>query len=170
MKAKCQVLMGLFLLIVISGYSQEKSKKQLKEEQRLEKEKQTEALINSKAFVFTAKTAFPQDAKSINLTGNANIVKFSNDWIESFMPFFGRAYSGVGYGADNGLKFEGKPKEYTTTRTKKNYEVSVTVKGENDTYHLSLSVGLQGNASLTISSNNRSTISYNGDISAPRKE
>jgi hypothetical protein len=53
----------------------------------------------------------------------------------------------------------------TVGKTKKGYQITAVVKGENDICNLSLSVGSEGNASLTISSNSRSTMSYSEDIS-----
>lgn len=169
MKAKTQVLMVLLLFYAIAGFAQEKSRKQLKEEQKLERQKQTEALINARTFVFYAKTALPQGYKTVQLNTREYDVKFLPDFIVSYMPFYGRAYSGVGYGGDNGLKFEGKPEEFTVTKGKKNFQVNAVVIGENDVYTLSLSVGFEGSASLTITSNNRSPISYSGDVAAPEK-
>lgn len=161
----------LFLLLVTTTiFSQEKTKKQLKEEKKIEKQKQTAILVDSKDFVFVADKALPQGYKTIDLTTNPNYVKFQPDFIKSEMPFFGRAYSGGGYGGDGGLDFEGKPEEYAINKGKNAYQLKAVVKGRNDTYTLSLSVFFEGSASLTISSNKRSTISYNGEISAPAKE
>jgi len=171
MNAKYSILAVLFSFIVTIGFAQEKSKKQLKEERKIEKQKQTEAMINAKEFVFIANTALPSGYRSVNLTTNTNYVKFHPDLIDSYMPYYGTAYGGVGYGTgDTGLKFEGKPEEYTVTKGKKNYQVNAVVKAEHDTFRLSLSVGFEGSASLSIISNNRSSISYNGEISAPEKK
>jgi hypothetical protein len=52
-------------------------------------------------------------------------------------------------------------------KDKKNYQVDATVRGENDNFRLILSISFEGSATLSIISNNRSTISYNGEISAP---
>jgi hypothetical protein len=169
MKTKIAIAGILFSLIMSNSFSQEKSKKELKAEQKLERQKQTEAMVNAKEFVFIGRTALPQGARSVDLTTRQNFVKFHPELIESEMPYFGRAYAGAGFGGDTGLKFKGKPEEYTLTRNNKNFMITAKVKGERDTYNLSLSVGFEGNASLSISSNNRSTISYNGDITAPEK-
>jgi hypothetical protein len=169
MKMKIRLLVLLIAVFAASGFAQEKTKKQIKEEQKIEKQKQIEELVNSKTFVFNATRALPQGGKSINLTSSYN-VKFSPDLIESNLPYYGRAYSGVGYGGDSGMKFEGKPEEFTVTKGKKNYSIDATVKGSNDTYRLSLSMGFEGGATLSITSNNRSFISYNGDITAPEKK
>lgn len=150
--------------------AQEKSKKQLKEEKKLEQQKQTTILVESKEFVFIAETVMPQSGRTRTLTTNDYTVEFHPDFIKSDLPFFGRAYSGVGYGGDDGMRFEGQPKEFTIEKTKKGHEIKVEVKGANDTYTLLLSVFFDGNANLSINSNNRSPISYNGVIEVISKK
>jgi hypothetical protein len=157
------ILIFIFFVTLTSGFSQEKSKKEIKEEQKLEKQKQIDSLITSKEFVFTGTTALPQGMRSVNLAGRSNYVKFHADSIEGDLPYFGKAYSG-GYGGDGGIQFDGKPIEYSFEKTKKNYQIKATIKGNNDTYKLYLSIGFGGMATLSVSSNNRSNISYNGNI------
>jgi hypothetical protein len=169
MYTKILILAVLSLFIVTPSFTQEKSKKQLKEEAKIEKQKQTEAMINSKEFVFIARLALPSGMRSVDLTTRPNYVRFHPEMIESSMPYFGKAYTSVGYGGDQGLKFEGKPEKYTVTRGKKDYQISAEIKGNSDYFRLSLSSGFDGEAVLTIISNNRSTISYNGSISVPEK-
>lgn len=170
MKVNISILAILFAFIVTSGFSQEKSKKQIKEEKKIEKQKQVEAMINAKEFVFTGRYANPTGYKSVNLATTTNYVKFEPEQIESYMPYYGRAYSGAGYGGDEGIKFTGRPEDYTFTKGKKSYQVDANMKGEKDTYRLSLSVGFEGSATLTVTSNNRSAISFTGEISEPEKE
>jgi hypothetical protein len=169
MKAKITLLIIILAFIVTNGFTQEKSRKQIKEEKKIEVKKQTEAMINARQFVFTGRTALPTGYKSVNLTTITNYVRFYPDSIDSYMPFYGRAFSGVGYSNDDGLKFAGKPQEYTVTTGKKNYLVNAVVKSEKDTFRLSLTVSFEGSASLFITSNNRSSISYSGIISAPEE-
>ena len=169
MKIKRTISVIFLSLIMAAGYSQEKSKKQLREERKIEKQNQTAALVDSKEFVFVGRTALPQGFRTMDLTTNPNYVQFRPNNIKSEMPFFGRAFSGVGYGSDVGLHFEGTPKEFSVEKGKKSYQIKVVVRGEKDTYTLLLSVFFEGSATLSISSNNRSTISYNGDITAIEK-
>jgi hypothetical protein len=166
MKPTASVIIVLFALLTINTFAQDKSSKQTKEDKKIEKQKQVESMINARTFEFVARTALPTGYKSVNLTTSTNYVKYQPELIESYMPFFGRAFSGVGYGSDDGLKFNGKPETFTITKGKKNYQVEATVKGERDTFRLSLTVSFQGSSSLTITSNNRSTISYSGEIRA----
>lgn len=167
MNAKISILVVMFSLIMSSVFAQEKTKKQIKEEAKLEKQKQVENLVNAKAFDFIGKTIIPSGYKPINLTNTSNFMKFRPDVIESYLPFYGNANIGAGYGGDEAMKFTGKPENFTITKGKKNYRCSAIVKGERDTYRISLTVRFGGTASLTIISNNRSIISYSGDIIAP---
>jgi hypothetical protein len=165
MTTKNYALLILFFFILTSGFSQEKTKKELKEERKLEKQKQIDSLVSSKEFVFVGTFAYPLGYKSVNLASIQNFMRFYPDSIDSDMPFFGRAYN-VEYGGGSGLKFAGKAEDYTMKMTKKNCEIKVTVKGERDVFNIFLSVSFSGSASLSINSNNRSSISYSGDISA----
>jgi hypothetical protein len=164
------ILMLIFMVFSLTNaIAQEKSKKQLKEEAKLEKQKQTALLVDSKEFVFVAKTVMPQGSRTINLTTEYTL-EFHPDLIKCDLPFFGRAYSGVAYGGDGGMKFEGKPMDLKIEKKKKSHDIKVNVKGGNDSYSLILSVYFDGSAYLSISSNNRSSISYNGDIEALQKK
>lgn len=171
MKTKTAILVLFLSMIVTASYAQEKSKKQLRAQRKIEKEKQIASLVDSKEFVFIGRTALGQGFRSIDLTANSNYVEFKPDKIKSEMPFFGRAYSGVAYSSrDGGLNFEGSPKEFTIEKGKKDYQIKATVKGDTDVYTLFLSVSFGGSSTLTISSNNRSSISYNGEIKAIEKK
>jgi len=170
MKTKAFYLILFFSLIGLNGFTQEKTKKELKEEKKLEKQKQIEEIINAKDFVFTGRTAFPTGMRSVNLTSNPNYMKFQPEMIISEMPFFGTAYSGIGYGNDTGVKFKGKPEEFNVVKDGKKFEINAVVQSTNDNFRISLSVANEGSGTLTITSNNRSSISYHGEISAPEKE
>jgi hypothetical protein len=169
MYGKVSVFAVPFLLLTFVVFSQGKSRSALKEEKKIETQTQIEDMVNAREFVFVARIALPQGYRAVNLTTNPNSVKFHPDLIESDMPFYGTAYSGIGYGGDSGMHFKGKPEDFTMVKGKKNFQVNVTVKGENDTFKLMLTISFEGSASLSIISNNRSTISYQGEISAPEK-
>lgn len=149
-----------------SGFAQEMSKKELKEKEQVEKGKETLELIESKTFTFTARTAIANGGRTIDLTNNPNFIKFSHDMVESEMPFFGQS-TGAGHYASNdaGLNFKGKPKKFTIDKAKKKYKVRVDVKDSKDSYRLNLSTSLEGNSTITITSNRKSVMTYHGRIS-----
>lgn len=159
---------NFLLLIVISlftktGFSQEQGKGN-RDIQHSADQERLEAMLDRKTFVFHARRALPARGSSIDLTTNQSFIKFSPDLIESYMPFFGRAYSGIGYGGDSGFHFKGQPEEFTINKKRGTYLVNASVRGENDNFRLSLSAKPGGTARLTIMSNNRETISYTGEI------
>lgn len=102
----------------------------MKEEAKLKKQKEVDLLVNSKEFVFSPRSVSPQGGRSITLTDVSYSMEFHPDLIKSYLPFFGRGYSGIAYGGDNGMDFEGKPKVYTIEKTKKAYVIKAEVKGE----------------------------------------
>jgi hypothetical protein len=159
------ILTVFFMVVAYENVeAQEKTKKQLKEEQKLEKQKQMALLVESKEFVFVANRVMPQSGRSINLTTDY-FVEYHPELIKCDLPFFGRAYSGVGYGGnDGGMKFEGKPTIYSIEKKKKSYFIKADVRGEHDSYSMMLTVYFEGSATLSINSNNRSSISYDGEI------
>jgi hypothetical protein len=161
-------MIGFTVLSFTNASAQEKSKKQLKEEKKLEKQNQIALLIDSKEFIFVANRVQPQGGRSINLT-SGDFAEFHPDFIKCDLPFFGRAFSG-GYGNDNGMKFEGKPTVYSIEKNKKNYAIKIEVRGTSDYYSMMLLVYFEGSATLSITSNNRSSISYDGDIKVFKKD
>ncbi len=165
MKKKIMQLVLLLLVVSIPAIAQKSDRKAEKERKRVEKEKEISALMDSKNFEFSADRAIPTGYKSVDLTTNPNFVKFTNDKIVSEMPFYGKAYS-VAYGGDSGLKFEGKPEVFTVEKKKKNYEIEVKVKYKNDYFTMNLTVSFEGSSSMSITSNNRTSISYNGEVFA----
>ena len=141
MKARIFFMAFILSLIFTSVFAQPASRKSERELNRIEKQKQIQALITSKEFVFEATYALPQGGKSIYLTGSSYTVKFHPDTIESYLPFFGRAYS-VDYGGEGGIKFVGKPTEFNvvTLKAEKGYNINATLKAPKDYYKLHLSV------------------------------
>lgn len=163
------LFLSLITFSVSQAIAQEKSKKQLKEEQKLEKQKQIALLVESKEFVFVAERVIPQSGSALILTSEFDVT-FHPDLIKSFLPFIGRGFSGIGYGGDEGMKFEGKPTLFQVENTKKGYQIKIEVRGKTDSYSMMLDVYHNGSAYLSINSNNRSPISYDGTIDKLKKD
>ena len=169
------VLIILSLALATTGFSQEKSrkeiKKELKEQQKIEKQKAIETLINNKAFIFKPNTALPTGARSIVIPSNDYLVTFKSDLIDCYLPYFGRAIQPMAYGSnDGGITFKEKPEVYTIKNDKDKFDIEVVVKDKDDSYNLYLSIRSQGYATLRIVSNRRTPISFNGEILPLKKE
>ena len=167
MKTKIALLVLLMLFITFDSMAQTSDRKAEKEKRRIAKEKEVAVLVYSEIFVFRATRAIPTGYKSVDLTTNPGYVKFSPNLIVSEMPYFGRVYS-VSFG-DGGLKFWGKPDVFTVEKKSNNYAIKAKVKGSDDCYAINLTVSFDGSSSMSISSNNRAMISYNGEICATEK-
>ncbi len=138
----------------------------LKKEEQKKQFQEIVELVQKGVFIFEARRAFPQGGASIDLTTNYGFVKVNVEEAKGHLPFFGRAYS-VDFGGGGGIIFDGKMKDLKIERHPRRMRIlySFEVKN-NDTYRLSMDIGLNGNATLSVNSNNRSTISYSGEISA----
>ena len=163
MKRELSILLVLFSFLSMGCFAQEKSKKELKAERELEKQKEVKALIDSKNFIFEAQKVMPQGGGFIILDYNTYFLKFNTEKTTCDLPFFGRAYN-IGYGRDGGIKFEGKPEKVRIEKRKKSYIIKTTVKGKDDVYDLMFTVFFDGGTTLSINSNNRASISYDGEI------
>lgn len=116
------LILSFFLSFsMLIGFGQEKTKQQIKEEQKLAKQKKVEALVDSKEYEFEGDMAYPQRGRSIDLTTNSNYLQFKKDSIHSEMPYFGRAYAGVAYGGGGGLSFKGPIKEYSIKKKQEEF-------------------------------------------------
>lgn len=168
MKKKLSVLLFLASVLSFSVSAQEKTKKELKQEREQKKQNEIKALIDSQNFVFEAQKVTPQGGRLINLDYNTYFLKFKADSTTCDLPFFGRGYN-VGYGTDGGIKFEGKP-ENIRVETKKNNNTTLkaTVRGKSDVYDLMFSIYYNGSTTLSVNSNNRAPINYDGIIYAPK--
>ncbi len=121
-------------------------------------------LLASQKFEFIANTMFPMGQPPKNLVGSDYSVTFSPEKIISDLPYYGVAYGGMGVGRDKGMRFEGETDDFITTHSEKEYKVTAIVKAENDSFSITMEVSKSGYASLTISSRNRETISYQGEV------
>ena len=170
MKTKIFTLVVLLLILTLPALAQEKSKKELKAERELQKQKEIQSLIDSKNFVFEAQKVIPQGGRLLNLDYNTYFLKFNETKTTCDLPFFGRGFSVPYGGGDGGIKFEGVPENIAIEKKKKSYNIKATVKGKNDVYNLFFTVFFDGGASLSVNSNNRASISYDGEIEAPSPE
>ncbi len=162
MRTRNILFSALFCFILGSASAQEKDIK-TNTSQETKDTSNIGNLLNSKTFEFIANTAFPTIGAPKNLVGSNYSVTFSPEMIISNLPFYGRGYSGMALGRDKGMRFQGKPENFTVEKNKE-YQVNATVNGESDTYSISISVSSSGFATLAISSNDRGIITYQGEI------
>ncbi len=158
------LIISILTLAVFTISAQEKkSRKELKAEKKAEQREEVKRIVESKTFVFKANNANPMRGQTINLTSDYD-VKITKDSIFSYLPFFGVAYS-VNYGSTDSPMIFNKPFETCDfEETKNGTMIKVSVKNENDRLEFSFHISVTGSTSLNVSSLNRQSISYNGNI------
>lgn len=156
------ILLVLLSFLIANIYAQDNDLKSGRKNRQNEKYEQTRQLIESLQFEFQAKNALPSRGGYVDLTTNRNYVRFTPELIDSYMPFFGRAYS-IGFD-DKGLRFKGKPEEFRLKNKGKKFEINASVNDQQGLFRIYMTVTPDGNASMTIMSTNREAMNYSGSI------
>ena len=164
-------LITLFLAVVVASsvsFGQTKEeKKKLKEEQKEQGFQDMKDLINAGAYEFTGEWATSQRGRRINLMTNPTYMKMDNQEADGFFPFFGERFSGsAGYGTDAGIEFKTKVTEHEVTYNDKKRQITIDfkAKGKHETFTVKMVVFSNGNSKVTIISNNRSIMNYDGKV------
>lgn len=154
----------IFLIFTASGQeAKRKSRKALKAEKTEQQREEIKAIVESKTFIFDVSTVNPMIGQTIQLTSNYE-VKITGDSIFSYLPFFGVAYSANYGGTESPMIFTKPFETCTQEKTKNGYLVKVSVKNENDRLDYSFHISETGMVNLVVSSVNRQTITYNGNL------
>lgn len=143
-------------------------------------------MVNAKRYIFVATSATPMNVMDISkvmskmqgglqggfidLHGDNYDLVITPDSVVAFLPYYGRAYTAPINQTDGGIKFTSKKFAYTTTKRKKgSWDVEIDVKDANEGYRLSLNIGKTGNTTLSVRSNNRQSVTFNGYLKEMKK-
>ncbi|MFP4365754.1 MAG: DUF4251 domain-containing protein [Bacteroidales bacterium] len=134
------------------------------DKERNEQFQNTVEIIEQESFIFKAQRAFPQGGRSVDLTTNYGFIEISDDSGEARLPFFGRAYS-IPYGGNGGIQFSGTIENVELSRNQEKMRINYSFEvRDRDYYKVNMEISHDGNAYVTIISNNRSQISYQGTV------
>lgn len=151
----------IFSTFLIFALNSQPVNGQNREEREEKTEREIRTAINSNQYTINIDRAYPMKGSMINLTSNYSL-EIRNDSIYSYLPYFGRAYS-VPYGGGKGLIFNEPLAEYKAEFHKKGkVKIQFTVKSEGDTYIYRIIVYPNASASVSVTSLNRQSISFNG--------
>lgn len=159
MKKIATLLVMAIFCTVFSPLLAQKTKK--KDEQF----KEIKALIESGRYEFRVQTVLPMGARTVN-PSSTYTMEANDSTFTAYLPYFGRVYQPT-FGGSGGINFNGAPEnfELSLNEKKRMVHVKFRIQGEEqEKYDVSLSVGSSGFASMTINSQKRQTISYNGIV------
>jgi len=120
--------------------------------------------VETANYTFVPQRAIPMGGNSINLNYSFAL-KVSKDTIDSYLPYYGRAYTALLGTNDGGIKFTSTDFNYTTSEKKNGmWDVSIIPNDNQKRYTLSLNIGDNGSATLTVQDINRQSITFYGKI------
>ncbi len=156
-------LFSIIYFISIAAFAQE-SKQEAKERKKKEEYEKILDLVKSENFEFIARKANPLKGRQIDLTTRQNFLRIEKENASAEMPYFGRAFSGGYSSSDGGIKFDAPMDNYNFQQNDKKRRVTISfkVKGDGDIYNCTLTVSSMESTSLSVTSNTKQGISYNG--------
>jgi hypothetical protein len=163
MATKASIIFLFFVFILLSGYPQ--SKKELRNEKARRDYNETLELIKSGEFVFEADYVNTSLLVQKNLISPPNTLEVRNDSVFCELPFFGRAYY-INPTEPGGFHFEEPIFEKKLTLNDRKMRITLTFQARkpNDWFQCTMIVTGSKNATLTVNSQNRETLSFWGMI------
>lgn len=123
-----------------------------------------EDLIESKNFVFAARSATPMGGRFIALTSYYDLL-VAGDSIKSNLPYYGRSFVAIINPMESPLRFTSTEFGYKAKKRKRGgWDITITPKDGKDVRQMYMTVSSDGYATLQINSNNRQSISFSGTI------
>jgi hypothetical protein len=162
---KIKILLSLALILVVSAASAQG--KAAKNEKNKELYVETLNLIESGEFKFVADRALAKGGRTIILTNNPNFLTVKGEDVNAELPFFGEAYS-ANLSGEGGINVDNTAIDYSIKENEKKLQVEIKfkVKSKTELFNCTLTVYSGGDASLSVAGNQRSSIRYDGKITA----
>jgi hypothetical protein len=152
------IVMLIFFSLTAHSQSSEKQEKENAKIDALGK------AIDSRRFVFMAQSATPMSGRTRQLTYDYKL-DLRNDTVISDLPYYGRAYSSSYGGSDGGINFTTTNFEYSSKEgAKGGWDIIIAPKEIRTVTRMMLNVSNAGYGTLTVTSNTRQQISFNGYI------
>ncbi len=139
----------------------------------------TAKIVEAKTYTFVARSATPLNVQDISAVmskmpgamqgGTINLnetyyeVKVTPDSVIAFLPYFGRSFTAPIGQSEGGVKFNSKKFDYKGTKGKKRgWDIVIDTKDAKENYRLALNIGNEGYATLSLNSNAKQSITYQG--------
>ncbi len=139
----------------------------------------TTKIVEAKTYTFVARSVTPLNTQDINrvmskmpgamqggvinLTETYYEVKVTPDSVIAYLPYYGRSFSAPINQDDAGVKFNSKKFEYKSTKGKKHgWDTVIETKDAKENYRLAFNISDNGYATLSLNSNNKQSVTYQG--------
>lgn len=160
----------IFSVVAVNAEEKKKTRKEKKAEKEAKLAEQTKKLVEENTWQFEATQMLPAKGKSRSLTTPYSVV-LKDDKVDSYLPYFGTAYSAGYGGTDSPMIFEAPIEDYSGSEAKKGgYIIKFKAKNKNDVVEYTFNVSSNGSASLNVNSTNRQHISYRGNLTSIKEK
>lgn len=123
-----------------------------------------DSIILAQNYQFTPTMAIPTQMRNVNLSSSF-FLKVSPTEINSYLPYFGRAYSAPMNPSEGGIQFVSKDFTYKIEKKKdKSYEIVIETKDTPQRSKFYISTSDAGYTNVRVMEDNRQSISFNGNI------
>lgn len=133
-----------------------------------DKEKNWQAvksLVNGGEFEVDHQWLYPLRGNQINLIGNLNYIRFYQDSVDVYLPYYGVRQFGGGYN-ESGINYSGKPKDFSVAIHEDTREIEISFEGKYKTEILNFRLNIYPSKTVRtyVQSSHRDNISYQGRI------
>jgi len=127
--------------------------------------------VESKDFTIVFNYANPMRMRPVYLTSEYDL-RFKNDSIFAYLPYYGVAHVAPLGNSDGGIKFSELVKDYKISTNKKStgWDIHFKVKAKEAQYDCYLNIFYNGSSMLTVNSYERDMISFNGEMKLDLKK
>lgn len=157
----------LLILVSVSMLHAQETRMTRKEAQAARKAQlieKTKALVNSGTWQFDATQMLPTSGRSRTLTSSYRVIVKESE-VDSYLPYFGRAYRAEYGSTASPLSFKGQIHDLKVGDWKRGgWVISFKTENKNDRLDFTFHIGETGSATLKVNSTNRQQISYYGDL------
>ncbi len=128
------------------------------------------ALVDKRKFEIKFQWAQPQGGAMIDLMSNPNFIRFNEENVDIFLPYFGVRHSGGAYGSNTGgIKYEGEISNLKINEEQLKNNIKLQFEGRQGSELLIFNITMydNGKAYANVSSSERANIMYQGgDVKA----
>lgn len=139
----------------------------------------TAKIVEAKTYTFVARSATPLNVMdisavmsrmpgnmqggTINLNESYYEVKVTPDSVIAFLPYYGRSFTAPINQNEGGVKFTSTKFDYKGKKGKKRgWNILIEPADAKENYRLAIDIGDEGYATLSLNSNNKQSITYQG--------
>lgn len=157
---KKQVIIMLATLTLASCATADKA---ARDERRREKAEKVAEAIESGRYRVSVRTAYPARGAAVQVTGDYGL-EIGGDSVTVYLPYFGRGFT-LPYGGGKGLNFKAVTTGYGVKRMRRDRtRVEFSTSNDEDTYRFTVDIFDNGQASVDVLPQQRSRISYAGEL------